>query len=129
MKPITIGTKDEAITQTSSSHTAASAGNPGVEVIGTAALIIFFEDAAHNCLTPYFEEGEGSLGTTVDIDHLAPALAGATITATAELIAQQGRHLEFAVEVREGERLLMAGKHKRAVVNLEKFLNSVQSPA
>jgi len=126
MKAISPGTTGTAIRQTSTDHTAASAGNPGVEVLGTAALIIFFEDAAHNCIAPYFEEGEGSLGTLVNIEHLGAACAGAEITATAKLVQQEGRKLDFEVEVRDGERLLMKGEHSRVVVNLDRFLNSVK---
>ncbi len=126
MKEIKIGTVGTAVTQTSVAHTAASVGNPGVEVLGTAALIIFFEDAAHNCLAPYFEDGEGSLGTVVNIQHLGAALAGAEITATATLLKKDGRKLDFLVEVHNGDTLLMKGEHSRAVVNLERFLSSVK---
>jgi len=125
MQPIPIGTRGTRVVDTTPEHTAASVGNPGVEVVGTAALIVFFEDASHNCLAPYFGKGEGSLGTVVNVEHLQAAVAGVTITATAELIRMEGRKLDFAVEVRDGDRLLMQGKHSRVVVNLDQFLNTV----
>ena len=65
MQAIEIGTVGTAVLESSNKHTAANSGNPGVEVLGSAALIVLFEDAAHNCLAPYFEEDEGSLGNLV----------------------------------------------------------------
>ena len=103
-------------------HTAAAAGNTGVEVVGTPFLIGYFETAAHRAIQPYCEAGEATVGTRIEVDHLAAALPGRPIVAVAEVIAVEGRRISFAVEVRQGERLLMKGRHRRAVVKLEKLL-------
>ena len=70
----------------------------GVPVVGTPALIGFLETAADRCLRPFYEDREGSVGTLVEIVHLAPAPQNALIEARAELIAIDGRRYRFAVE-------------------------------
>jgi predicted thioesterase len=103
-------------------HTAAAAGNTGVEVVGTPFLIGYFENAAHRAILPACEAGEVTVGTRIEVDHLAAALPGRPVVAIAEVIAVEGRRVSFAIEVRQGERLLMKGRHRRAIVKLEKLL-------
>jgi fluoroacetyl-CoA thioesterase len=104
------------------SHTAAAAGNTGVAVVGTPFLVGYFENAAHRAILSYCEAGEVTVGTRIEVDHLAAALPGRPIIAVAEVMAVDGRRVTFAVEVRQGERLLMKGRHGRAIVKLEKLL-------
>src|SRR5438067_10125724 len=82
------------------SHTAAAAGNTGVEVVGTPFLIGYFENAAHRAILSYCEPGEVTVGTRIEVDHLAAALPGRPIVAAAEVVAAKGRRICFAVEVR-----------------------------
>jgi fluoroacetyl-CoA thioesterase len=63
-----------------------------------------------------------TVGTRIEVDHLAAALPGRPVVAVAEVIAVDGRRISFAIEVRQGERLLMKGRHRRAIVKLEKLL-------
>ena len=122
MKPIAPGTRHSFIVQTQYCDTAAAFGNPGVPVVGTPALIGFLETAADRCLKLFYEANEGSLGTSIDVAHLAPAPENAVIEARAEVISVDGRKLRFAVEARHGESLLMKGFHERMVVDLARFL-------
>ena len=122
MKPISPGARYSFIVQTQYRDTAEAFGNPGVPVVGTPALIGFLETAAERCLQPFYEAKEGSLGTSIDIAHLAPAPENSTIEASAEVVALEGRKIRFAVQARQGESLLMKGFHERMVVDLERFL-------
>lgn len=103
-------------------HTAAAAGNVGVEVVGTPFLIGYLEVAAHRAILPYCDAGEATVGARIEVDHLAPALPGRSIIAEAKLVAVEGRRMSFAVEVRQGQRLIMKGRHDRAIVRLDKLL-------
>lgn len=103
-------------------HTAAAAGNAGVTVVGTPFLIGYLELAAHGAILPYCDPGEATVGTRIEVDHLAPALPGRRVTAEARLVAVQGRRMSFEVEVRQGDRLVMKGRHGRAIVRLDKLL-------
>ena len=122
MKPVAIGAQHRYSIATGPEHTAEAFGNSGVPVVGTPALIGFLETAADRCLQPLYEHKEGSVGTLVEIVHLAPAPKGATIEARAELVAIDGRRHRFAVKALHGDTPLMTGIHERVVVDLERFL-------
>jgi fluoroacetyl-CoA thioesterase len=122
MKPVTIGLASSHCFETTAAHSAASMGNRGVEVVATPALILFVEETANLALGDCYEAGEASVGTAVNVQHLAAAPVGATVTATARVIAAKRRRVTFAVEVRQGDTLLMSGTHERFVVVLDRFL-------
>lgn len=103
-------------------ETGAAVGNDSVEAVTTTALILFLEEAAERAIDECFEEGEVSVGSAVNIRHLAAAPVGAKIKATARVTAVQGRRVDFAVEAHHGRRLLMTGTIQRVVVNLDRFL-------
>jgi predicted thioesterase len=126
VKAVAIGLRGVHRVATTPGDSAEAFGNPGVRVVGTPALIGFLETAAHRCLETAYEPGEGSVGTHVDVRHLAAAPDGAEIESTAEVIRVAGRRVRFAVAARWGETLVMEGTHERAVVDLARFLAKVQ---
>jgi fluoroacetyl-CoA thioesterase len=93
-------------------------------VFSTPAMIGMMEVAAANSLLPELAPGTISLGTRIEVDHLKAVHEGATVRATARLVAYQGRFLVFEVEARSGELLLGRGKVFRAIVQNKKFQQS-----
>jgi predicted thioesterase len=122
MKPIPLDRSNTVEIMPEPHHTAAAMGNPGVEVVGTPALIGYLEVASHQAILPFCEAGEATVGTRVEVDHLAPAFLGTPVTAAARVVAVDGRRVTFAVEARQGERVVMTGRHGRAVVDLARLL-------
>ncbi len=122
MKPVPLGTAHIETFATRAEHTAASVGNFGVAVVATTTLILFIEETAGALLKPYLEAGEASVGTRVAVDHLAAIAAGKDVTVRAEAVGVDGRLVTFAVEVKGSGKLLMQGRHTRAVVELKRFL-------
>jgi 2-hydroxychromene-2-carboxylate isomerase/predicted thioesterase len=102
--------------------TAAAAGNTGVEVVATTAIILFFEEVCHLAIKDFYEPGEASVGTKVEVEHLAPAYVGQPLEVSAELLSVSGRRVDFKVEARQADRVVMTGRHQRAVVDLARFL-------
>jgi fluoroacetyl-CoA thioesterase len=90
-------------------------------VFSTPAMIGMMEVAAANSLLSELPPGAISLGTRVEVDHLKAVHEGATVRATARLVAYQGRFLVFDVEARSGDLLLGRGKVFRAIVQNKKF--------
>jgi fluoroacetyl-CoA thioesterase len=122
MKSVPLGITNRLETVPDRSHTAAAVGNAGVEVVGTPFLVGYLEVAAQGAILPYCEAGEVTVGTRIEVDHSAAALPGRLITADAKVVAVEGRRILFEVEVRQGKRLLMKGRHGRAIVRLDKLL-------
>ncbi len=122
MRPPEPGRNYQLTVDTSEAHSAESMGNRGVRVVATPALILFLEEAANQGLAGCCEAGEASVGTLVHVRHLAAAPVGARVTASATVTRVDGRRVTFAVEARQGDRLLMSGTHERFVVDLDRFL-------
>lgn len=91
-------------------------GSGDVDVLATPRVVALVEEAAVAAAQALLEPGTTSVGTRIDLRHLAPSEVGAEITATARLTAHQGRKLTFSVEARMGEALIAIGKHDRAIV-------------
>jgi predicted thioesterase len=97
-------------------------GNTNVDVVATTSLILFLEAVAAELIDDCCEAGEISVGSAVNVRHLAAAPIGAKIKATAKVTAVQGRRIDFAVEAHHGRKTLMIGTHQRVVVNQERFM-------
>jgi fluoroacetyl-CoA thioesterase len=117
-----IGKQLSLTVEATEEDTAAAVGNADVDVVATTSLILFIEAAASELIEDCCEAGEISVGSAVNVRHLAAAPVGARIKVTAKVTAVQGRRIDFAVEAHHGRRTLMIGTHQRVVVNLERFL-------
>ena len=84
-------------------------------------LVALLEQAAVVALGP-LDEGLTSVGTRIEMDHLAATAVGSTVIGTAEVTAAEGRRVEFAVAALEGEKRVAQGRHTRVIVDRERFL-------
>ena len=90
-------------------------------VYATPMMILEMEMASADAVTPYLEQGWVTVGTEVDIKHLAATPVGATVRTTATVIAVERRVIRFEVEAFEGARKIGDGRHARGLVNVETF--------
>ncbi len=103
-------------------HTAAHMGSGTVKVLSTPSMILFMERTAQQLLAQSLPEGETSVGTLVNVRHLAAAPLGAQIRVRAEIEEQDGRRVLFSVEAWYGEKQIGVGQHERFIVNEARFL-------
>ena len=116
------GLSAEVELRVSAADTAAALGSGEVPVLGTPRVLALCEEASVRALAGHLAPGQTSVGTRVELDHLAPTPMGATVRARATLEAVEGRRLRFRVALREGERTLAEGSVVRALVDRERFL-------
>ena len=90
-------------------------------VFATAKMVGLMEWACVEQMRPYYEEGEGSLGIHVDVDHTAPTLPGQVVTVETEVEEVDGRFIWFRVTAHDGIDQIGTGRHRRAVIRNEKF--------
>ena len=90
-------------------------------VLATAMMIGFMEQTCIAGLRPYLREDQRSVGTHVDMSHIAATPVGMTVTATVELLAIEGRALLFRVECRDEAGVIGEGSHRRAIIDLPRF--------
>ena len=108
-------------------HTAPRIGSGRVRVLGTPVMINLMEAAALDAVENLIPAGHQSLGTRLDVRHIAATPVGMRVRATAKLLAVDGRTLEFRVEAHDEKDLIGDGVHTRLVVNVERFDRRVQA--
>jgi fluoroacetyl-CoA thioesterase len=107
-------------------HTAPSIGSGKVHVLATPVMINVIEAAALAAIEHLLPAGYQSLGTHLDVRHIAATPVGMKVTAFAEVTAVEGRTVRFRVEARDERELIGDGTHERVVVNVAKFDERVQ---
>ncbi|MEM7111483.1 MAG: thioesterase family protein [Chloroflexota bacterium] len=105
--------------------TAVAYGNEGVEVLATPALVGFCEGACLTCMADVLAEGQATVGTMVNIRHVAATPLGMKFWVTAKLIEVDRRRYLFEVEAKDEKEIILKGTHERFIINLQKFLDGV----
>ena len=90
-------------------------------VFGTPMMILVMEIASGEAVKAHLPAGWATVGSEVNVRHLAPTPMGRTIVATARVIEVSSRSILFAVEAHDGARMIGEGTHRRGAVNLESF--------
>jgi predicted thioesterase len=108
-------------------HTAPRIGSGRVRVLATPVMINLMEAAALDAVENLIPAGHQSLGTRLDVRHIAATPVGMRVRATAKLLAVDGRTLEFRVEAHDEKDLIGDGGHTRLVVNVARFDQRVQA--
>jgi predicted thioesterase len=102
-------------------HTAPRVGSGKVHVLATPVMINLIEAAALDAIERFLPPGYQSLGTLLDVRHIAATPVGMKVHAVARLERSEGRTLHFRVDARDEKELIGGGTHERVVVNVEKF--------
>ena len=107
-------------------HTAPRVGSGLVHVLATPVMINLFEAAALDAVDKHLAAGYQSLGTVLNVRHIAATPVGMKVRATAEIIRVEGRTVHLKVKAEDEKELIGDGLHERVVVNVEKFSLRVQ---
>lgn len=105
----------------SDEHTAPRVGSGHVHVLATPVMINLFEAAALDAVDQYLPAGYQSLGTVLNVRHIAATPVGLKVFALAKILKVEGRTVFLSVEARDEKELIGDGLHERVVVNVEKF--------
>src|SRR5437660_6326444 len=116
------GLTGEMTTTVVHENTAAHVGAGRVEVFATPMMIALMENAAWRAVANGLEEGDVTVGTLVNVRHLAATPLGQQVRATAELVEIDRRRLVFKVEAYDEQQKIGQGFHERFIVHLERFL-------
>ena len=108
--------------------TAAAVGSGSLLVLGTPRLLAWLEAATCVCLAPVLPEGSTSVGTRVQVEHLAASPVGADVEVSASSAYEDGRLHRFTVSARDiaSGKVLAAGEITRVVVDAERFMARLQ---
>ncbi len=104
--------------------TAVALGSGDVPVLATPRLLAWLEAATVAAAAPELEPGRTTVGTRVELEHLAPCGVGTAVTVTADLAHRDGWLLRFAVAAHDAAgRLLASGTVTRVAVDRQRFID------
>jgi len=90
-------------------------------VLATPWLIAHLEYTARDAVAPLLDDNERTVGTYVEVEHLAPAPEGFTVTCRARVIHVDGTMISFQVEAHDGIEMIAKGIHRRRVIDVDRF--------
>jgi predicted thioesterase len=96
-------------------------------VYATPMMILEMEMTAGDAVNKYLKPGWVTVGTEVDVRHLAATPVGARVRTTARVVAVERRVIRFEVEAFDDKRRIGEGRHARGLVNVESFTRRLAS--
>ena len=108
-------------------NTAKNMGSGDLDVLATPSLVAFMENTAKEYLNTFLPEELGSVGSNININHIAPTLVGKEITVQGkitEIIKE--KIIIFSLEAYEQDKKIGDATHTRVIINNEKFLSKLQ---
>lgn len=117
-----LGIKGAAETVVVYENTAAAVGSGALEVFSTPSMIALMEKASIELVQPYLEEGQSTVGTRLEVSHVAASPIGAHIRAESTLVEIDRRMLTFEVKAYADGELIGEGRHQRCIIYAERFM-------
>jgi predicted thioesterase len=119
---IAVGLRGEVIHEVGPADLATVFGSGLVEVLATPKVLALCEGATVAAVAGALDAGTTTVGTHVELDHLAPSPSGVVVRASAELVEVDRRRLVFDVVLTQGEQVCASGRVVRAVVDIARFM-------
>jgi predicted thioesterase len=110
-----------------SDKTAAAVGSGSLAVFATPWMCAMMELAACNALAPFYDAGQSSVGTKLDVTHDAATPVGMKVCAEAEVIEVDRRRIVLKVTAWDETGVIGRGTHERFLINAEKFLAKTEA--
>ncbi len=123
---IQVGVSGRADSIVTPENTASAVGSGLVPVFATPMMIALMEKAAASSLAPFLEEGQGSVGTHIDVSHESATPIGMKVWAESQVIAVDGRQVTFSVAAYDETGLIGQGVHKRVCITTDRFLSKAE---
>lgn len=102
-------------------------GMEEARVLGTPFMIMLMEMTSRDAVKPFLDPGFDTVGTVVNVSHLAATPMGMSVTFRAEVIAVEDRKIRFKVEAFDEKEKIGEGVHERFVINVARFASRVQA--
>jgi len=127
MHQIPIGASRQTEVLVTNDNAISFLGRDDARVLATPWLIMYLEMTSRDTVKPYLLDSEDTVGTQVNIRHLASTPIGKTARFFAEVAALNGRRVEFRVEAWSGGEKIAEGTHERCIIDVAKFAAKVNA--
>ncbi|HEX8203163.1 MAG TPA: hotdog domain-containing protein [Isosphaeraceae bacterium] len=94
-------------------------------VLATPHLVAHLEVAARRAIEPCLEPSERSVGTFLEVEHLAPVPEGFVVVCRARVIRADGPVVTFQIEAHDGTEVVARGLHRRRVIDVDRFARRI----
>ena len=118
------GTQEIMVTE---ENTAKVMGSGALDVFATPAMIALMEKTAWESVQPYLEEGSGTVGTLMNVKHVAATPVGMEVTCETKLIEVDRKRLVFEVKAYDAAGVIGEGTHERFIIDNERFLAKAEA--
>ena len=109
-------------------NSAENMGSGDLAVLSTPSLVAFMENAAKNYLNKFLPEELGSVGSNININHIAPTLIGKSITVRGKITEViKEKIIKFSIEAYEKDKKIGDAEHTRVIINNTKFLEKLNN--
>ena len=122
---LAVGLKNEMTWTVKEEHLASSLGSGLVEVLATPVLVGLCEECARLMVEPLLADGQKTVGTAVNLRHLAATPVGMQVTVHAELVETDGRRLRFRIEARDEVERIAEAEHERFIIDADRFARRI----
>jgi fluoroacetyl-CoA thioesterase len=129
MPDIPIGTRNTLEVEVTNDNAISFLGRDDARVLATPWLIMYLEITSRDAVKPYLLDSEDTVGTQVNITHMAATPIGMTARFYAEVKGLNGRRVEFQVEAWDDSDKIAEGTHERFIVDISKFAERVGAKA
>jgi fluoroacetyl-CoA thioesterase len=129
LQGLRLGLASETSLMVDESRTAAHLGSGTLRVFATPAMALLIEDTCRKMIEPYLAAGESTVGVSLKVRHLAPTPMGQAVRCRAEVIAVEDVVVTFQAEVWDPAEKVGEAEHKRAVIEVDRFLRRVEAKA
>ena len=117
------GRREQTVT---AGMSAARIGSGLVEVFATPMMVALIEQTCLESVIPYLEEGQGTVGTLVNVSHVSATPVGMRVWCESELVEVDRRRLVFKVKAYDECGLIGEGTHERFVIDNSKFMEKIK---
>ena len=121
MATIPVGAKGERTLLVTTDIAITFLGPDGPRVLSTPHMIGFMEITCRDTVLPFLDPGHDTVGTHVNVAHLAAAPMGMSVRFLAEVTGVEGRRVTFHVEAWDEKEKIGEGTHERGIINIAKF--------
>lgn len=118
------GRREQTVTAEMS---AARIGSGLVEVFATPMMVALIEQTCLESVIPYLEEGQGTVGTLVNVSHVSATPVGMRVWCESELVEVDRRRLVFKVKAYDECGLIGEGTHERFIIDNAKFMEKIKN--
>ena len=118
------GTQEIMVTE---ENTAKVMGSDALDVFATPAMIALMEKTAWESVQPYLEEGSGTVGTLMNVKHVAATPVGMEVTCETKLVEVDRKRLVFEVKAYDAAGVIGEGTHERFIIDNERFLAKAEA--